>query len=173
VTLIRFFWTFNVAYSEWILAGVIWMIGWCMVLLAPIVYVCRGLKPATSARIIAIAGLLLIVGQYAFSEVPAAEGATGWLARVFITFGRVPMFFYLLHIPLIHVLALGVNQVRTGAMHHEWYSTAPYTAVPDEHQWSLPLLYLIFIVATTVLYPVCRWFSHYKATHDAAWLRLI
>ena len=296
VTLIRFCWTFNLAYSEWILAGVIWMLGWCMVLLAGLVHLCRGLKPTTSIRVIAILGLFLIVGQYAFSEVPKliprsvrpqfgwwwefvypsgfgtdgpvnvlytlvpwigvmaagyafgsiftreapdrrrlllriglaataifllvatagvlrspadapwsqrifgalspskypaspmfllmtlgpaiaflplAERAHGWLAGVFTTFGRVPMFFYLLHIPLIHVLALGVNYVREGAMHHEWYATAPYATVPPEHQWSLGLLYAIFAVATMVLYPLCRWFRDYKATHDAAWLRFI
>lgn len=284
LTLIRFSWTFNLAYSEWILAGVIWMLGWCMVLLAGLVR----LRPRT----LGVLGLLLIAGQYVLSQVPElmppafawwwefvypsgfesdgpvnvlytlvpwigvmaagyafgsillrdvtdrkriclrigltataifllaatvevlrgpatvswsekvigalspskypaspmfllmtlgpsiallpmAERARGWLADLFITFGRVPMFFYLLHIPLIHVLALAVNYVREGAMHHEWYATAPYATVPPEHQWSLGLLYLIFVVATTVLYPLCRWFSHYKATHDAAWLRLI
>lgn len=34
VTLIRFSWTFNLGYSRFVLAGVIWMIGWCKVLLA-------------------------------------------------------------------------------------------------------------------------------------------
>src|SRR5688572_2175117 len=38
LTLIRFSWTFNLAYSKWILAGVIWMLGWCMVLLAGLVW---------------------------------------------------------------------------------------------------------------------------------------
>ena len=104
---------------------------------------------------------------------PLAERARGWLADVFTTFGRVPMFFYLLHIPIIHVLALAVNYIREGAMHHEWYATAPFATVPSEHQWSLGLLYLVFGVATMVLYPLCRWFKGYKAAHDAAWLRFI
>jgi hypothetical protein len=95
------------------------------------------------------------------------------MAGFFITFGRVPMFFYLLHIPLIHVLALGVNYARLGAVHHEWYSTAPYAAVPPEHRWSLGLLYLVFVVATALLYPLCRWFRDYKASHASPWLRLI
>ena len=284
VTLIRFSWTFNFAYSEWILAGVIWMIGWCMVLLAGLIRL--------PTRAVAVLGLLLIVAQYAFSVVPRfmpawfawwwefvypsgferdgpvnvlytlvpwigvmatgfafgsimvreaadrrriclrigltalsiflllatvdvlrspatdpwsqrvfsalspskypasplfllmtlgpaiamlplAERARGWIAGVFTTFGRVPMFFYLLHIPLIHVLALAVNYLRDGAMHHEWYATAPYANVPEEHQWSLGLLYAIFAVAIVVLYPLCRWFSDYKATHTASWLRFI
>ena len=42
LTVIRFSWTFNVDYSQFVLAGVIWMLGWCMVLLAALV----SLKPA-------------------------------------------------------------------------------------------------------------------------------
>src|SRR5258705_8325286 len=34
LTVIRFAWTFNLDYSHFVLAGVIWMLGWCMVLLA-------------------------------------------------------------------------------------------------------------------------------------------
>jgi uncharacterized membrane protein len=116
--------------------------------------------------------LLMTLGP-AIAFLPLAERARGWLAEAFTTFGRVPMFFYLLHIPLIHVLALGVNYVHDGAMHHEWYATAPYANVPPEHQWSLGLLYAIFVVATILLYPLCRWFRDYKATHDAAWLRFV
>src|SRR5436309_1499189 len=34
LTVVRFAWTFNVDYTNFVLAGVIWMLGWCMVLLA-------------------------------------------------------------------------------------------------------------------------------------------
>src|SRR3981081_4067292 len=37
LTVIRFAWTFNVGYSNFVLAGVIWMLGWCMVLLAGLI----------------------------------------------------------------------------------------------------------------------------------------
>jgi uncharacterized membrane protein len=56
---------------------------------------------------------------------PSAERARGWLASVLTTFGRVPLFYYLLHIPLIHGLALIVNLFRVGAVHQERYATAP------------------------------------------------
>ena len=38
LTVIRFSWTFNLHYSEFVLAGVIWMLGWCMVLMAGLVW---------------------------------------------------------------------------------------------------------------------------------------
>ena len=47
------------------------------------------------------------------------------------------------------------NLIRTGAMHGEWYVTAPYTQVPDAGRWSLTLLYLVapsseFVTGTVI-----------------------
>ena len=72
---------------------------------------------------------------------PAAHWR-GWFAGVPATFGRVPMFYYLLHIPAIHLAALLVTFLREGSFHPEWYASAPYTSVPPGHRWGLPLLYL-------------------------------
>src|SRR4051812_37606282 len=62
LTLIRFSWSFNFNYSEFILAGVIWMIGWCMVLLSFMVR----LRPAT----IGLSGVAIVFGQQLFAYVP-------------------------------------------------------------------------------------------------------
>lgn len=61
ITLIRFLWAFNVS-SDFILAGVIWMLGWCMILLTLFV----NLKPITAG----IVGVGIIVGQQLFGLVP-------------------------------------------------------------------------------------------------------
>ena len=45
------------------------------------------------------------------------------------TFGRVPMFYYVLHIPLIHALALVVWILRDGTAHMEWFATAPFVSI--------------------------------------------
>jgi hypothetical protein len=85
----------------------------------------------------------------------------------------VPLFYYLLHIPFIHVSALLVNYLRTGAMHGEWYATAPYTWLPPEQQWGLPLLYVVFVADVIVLYAACRWFAAVKARRPGGWLRYL
>lgn len=97
--------------------------------------------------------------------IPIVEKARGWPARVLSVFGKVPMFFYLLHILIIHLLALLVNLVRTGKTGLGWYMTAPYSQIPNEMHWSLPLLYLIVLVATCILYFSCRWYAAYKTKH--------
>src|SRR6185295_12039801 len=62
LTLIRFSWSFNFNYSEFILAGVIWMIGWCMMLL--------GLMVRFNPKTIGIVGLAIIFFQQVFGFVP-------------------------------------------------------------------------------------------------------
>ena len=52
--------------------------------------------------------LLMTLGPM-IALVPYAEKVKGWLANVLVIFGRVPMFYYLLHIPLIHIQCFNYN----------------------------------------------------------------
>jgi uncharacterized membrane protein len=99
-----------------------------------------------------------------------AERARGWAAGVLSTFGRVPMFYYLLHIPTIHLAALAVTFLREGSVHPKWYAYAPFTSVPAQYRWSLPLLYLVFAIVVAALYVPCRWFAAVKARRRGGWL---
>ena len=116
--------------------------------------------------------LLMTLGP-TIALMPLAERALGWAAGALETFGRVPMFYYLLHIPLIHVAALGVTFLREGSVHPEWYASAPFTYLPPEHRWGLPLLYLVWAIVVAILYVLCRWFAGVKARGGGGWLRYI
>jgi ribose/xylose/arabinose/galactoside ABC-type transport system permease subunit len=106
--------------------------------------------------------------------VPYAERAKGWFSTVFVTIGRVPFFYYLLHVLIIHLSALIVNYFQFGDAHQEFYLTAPYTWLKEEYIWSLPLLYVVFIVDAIVLYFLCKWYASYKQRHsDNMWLKYI
>src|SRR5262249_55331400 len=74
--------------------------------------------------------LLMTLGP-AIALMPVAERARGAIANGINTIGRVPFFYYLAHIPLIHLSALAVNAMRTGAGHQDWYRSAPFTQVPQ------------------------------------------
>jgi hypothetical protein len=113
--------------------------------------------------------LLMTLGPL-LALMPLADRAMGPIGRLFDSFGRVPMFYYLCHIPLIHLLALGVGWLRDGALHPEWYTTAPYASVPPEHRWPLWLLYVVFVIAIAVLYPLCRWYVGIKTRRRNEWL---
>jgi hypothetical protein len=85
----------------------------------------------------------------------------------------VPMFYYLAHIPLIHLSALFVNQLRTGAMHQDWYATAPYAQVPEASRWPLWLLYSVWAFDVAILYAGCRWYARMKVERPMSWMRYI
>jgi uncharacterized membrane protein len=115
--------------------------------------------------------LLMTLGP-TIALLAVAERWRGWFAGTMATFGRVPMFYYLLHIPAIHLAALLVSLLRDGGVHPAWYASAPYTSVPPEHRWGLPLLYLVFVSVVAVLYFPCRWYDRLKARRKG-WLRYI
>jgi uncharacterized membrane protein len=93
-------------------------------------------------------------------------------ARPVITFGRVPLFFYLLHIPLIHGGAVLLDYLRFGwspqAGAGPWEVQA--AKVPPSYGVSLPTVYLIWIAVLVILYLPCRWFAEVKRRRRDAWL---
>jgi hypothetical protein len=124
--------------------------------------------PASLAFLLMTLGPLLLL-------VPAFERLGGPLARVLTVFGRVPFFFYLLHIPLIHTLALAVSRLREGAVNPWLFANHPMGSgpAPAGYEWSLGLLYLVWLVAVALLYLACRWFARVKERRRDPWLRYL
>jgi len=118
--------------------------------------------------------LLMTLGPM-IALIPALENLRGWLARAITLFGRVPFFYYVLHIPLIHVLALVVSKIRLGYVSPWLFANHPMgnPEPPDGYVWSLPLLYLVWAIAILLLYPACRWFADLKARRDDWWLKYL
>jgi uncharacterized membrane protein len=121
-----------------------------------------------------LAFLLMTLGP-TIALIPLLERARGALARWVTVFGRVPFFYYMLHIPLIHLLALVVSKVRLGMVSPWLFTNHPMgnPPPPDGYTWSLPLLYLVWLVAIGILYPACRWFAALKARRTDWWLRYL
>jgi uncharacterized membrane protein len=115
--------------------------------------------------------LLMTLGP-TIALVPLLERARGALARWIAVFGRVPFFFYVLHIPLIHLLALLVSLVREGRVNPWLLTNHPMgnPPPPESYTWSLGLLYLVWLAAVLLLYPACRWFADLKARRKDWWL---
>ena len=115
--------------------------------------------------------LLMTLGP-TIALIPRLETARGRAARWLTVFGRVPFFFYVLHIPLIHALALVVSKVRLGEVSPWLFANHPMgnPPPPDGYTWSLGLLYAIWAATIAVLYPACRWFSEITARRSDWWL---
>jgi uncharacterized membrane protein len=118
--------------------------------------------------------LLMTLGP-TIALLPYADRARGMVVKALLTFGKVPMFFYLLHIPLIHAMAMVVSVLRSGAVEPWLIGNHPWGAAPAplDYRWNLGLLYLVWAIAIAVLYLASRWYGDLKARHRESWLRFI
>ncbi len=118
--------------------------------------------------------LLMTLGPV-IACIPLLDAARGSLARRLTVFGRVPFFFYLLHIPLIHALALVVSKIRLGEVSPWLFTNHPMgnPPAPEGYTWSLPLLYLVWAASLVLLYQPCRWYADFKARRTDWWLRYL
>jgi hypothetical protein len=109
----------------------------------------------------------------ALAVLPWLERASGLVVRWLALFGRVPLFFYLIHLPVIHALALLVSFARDGRVTPWLFESHPMGAgqAPEDYRWSLLLLYTVWAVAMGVLFVACRWFAELKVRHGGGWLR--
>ena len=115
--------------------------------------------------------LLMTLGP-TIALMPLLERARGLLVRWISIFGRVPFFYYVLHIPLIHALAVLVSLLRLGEVSRWLFTNHPMgnPPAPEGYTWSLGLLYGVWAVAVVLLYFACRWFADLKARRHDWWL---
>lgn len=86
------------------------------------------------------------------------------VASVLVTVGRVPLFFYVLHIYLIHVVAF-ITALALGYTWHDIQTSQNFGSLPAGFGFSLGVVYVFWVLVLLVLYPACKWFAHYKARH--------
>jgi uncharacterized membrane protein len=101
------------------------------------------------------------------------KGGRG-LSRFFLIYGRVPMFYYLLHIYLIHAMAVLAAWIFHQPASWLWHGAFVSSSAPEGYGHGLPFIYAVWITAVLILYYPCRWFMEYKRQHrDKNWLSYI
>jgi uncharacterized membrane protein len=104
--------------------------------------------------------LLMTLGP-AIASIPLLERLKGPVARFFIVLGRVPLFFYVLHIFLIHALAVGAAYLTIGGPDSLVGSVKPLE-LPEGYGFGLPVVYAVWIGVSLLLYPACLWYAGVK-----------
>jgi uncharacterized membrane protein len=95
------------------------------------------------------------------------ERPAGSIASKTCVYGRVPFFYYVLHIPLIHGMAVAVFYAKYGPA---ILGYGPANPPPADFGFGLPLVYLFWAAAVAILYRPCRWFAGLKARRRDVWL---
>ncbi len=109
--------------------------------------------------------LLMTLGP-ALLLLRAVDGRTPAFLRPARVVGKVPMFYYLAHVLLLHLIAVLVSLARYGTAHYMFESARPdQFPVTQPPGWAspLPIVYLLWIVVVVLLYPLCRWYAALKA----------
>ena len=92
----------------------------------------------------------------------------------FLVFGRVPLFYYVAHWYLIHLVGLGMGWIRYGRFDFLFElppsALPPPTAYPSDYGYDLWVVYVVWAAVVIALYPLCRWFAGVKARNRSVWL---
>jgi uncharacterized membrane protein len=99
-----------------------------------------------------------------------SEQWKSWLTERIKIIGRVPMFYYLVHLYFIHLAAL----IATNFCGHKssdmilstWISFEPKL---NGYGFSLGIVYVVWASLTIILYFLCKWYDRYKANHKEKW----
>jgi uncharacterized membrane protein len=107
----------------------------------------------------------------AFLFLAFAENLKGKLSQNVISLGRVPMFYYIVHLYLIHVLAL-IAALATGYDLSDMVFTSTWvTDSPNlvGYGFSLGFTYFVWIAVVLALFPLCIWYDGYKTRNKEKW----
>jgi uncharacterized membrane protein len=130
---------------------------------------CEKYPPSLSYLLVTISIMMLLLAFFESKKLILVK-------EPLLIFGRVPLFFYLIHLPLIHGTALAVTYFRDLPV--DWLlgrgSHAFPTIPAPEYGFNIPTVYFVWVVMILLLYPLCKLFSAYKYHHpEIRWLSYI
>src|SRR5262245_44848798 len=117
--------------------------------------------------------LLMTIGP-AFVFLSLADRAKSNDRNPLIVFGRTPLFYFVVHLAVIPLFAIGLTWLRYGAAPFLWTVPptlgTPRNVFPPDYGWSLGTTYLVIAAVWLTMYPLCLWFMRLKARRKAWWL---
>lgn len=120
--------------------------------------------PPSLLFLLATLGLAALV--MAAIESAGERAAFGRARGVLEVYGRVPFFYFLLHIALIHLLAL-VFTVAGGGDWRWWLAEFPnggvLTGHPPGYGYGVGVVWCVWVLVVALCYPACRWYAGVKA----------
>lgn len=131
---------------------------------------CHKYPPSLAFLLITLGIAFLIL--YLFETTYVLESKIKSFLKPLITLGRVPLFFYIIHLWVIHFSAVILAFPKYGLK----AITLPYlfsSRIPDGYGYDLHHVYVLWLVMITILYPICNWFANYKLKNQYWWLNFL
>jgi uncharacterized membrane protein len=116
--------------------------------------------------------LLMTLGPMLLGLVLFESSKLHQFSRPLLAFGRVPLFFYLIHLMLIHGTALVVILFRDMPIDwlHHGFGFMPNLPAP-EYGYNLVTVYAVWLLMLLLLYPLCHVYARFKQQHpEIRWL---
>ncbi|MDI1356365.1 MAG: heparan-alpha-glucosaminide N-acetyltransferase domain-containing protein [bacterium] len=103
-----------------------------------------------------------------------ADQRGGALVKFFLTYGKVPMFFYILHWYVIHIGMYVMLWLQGFTWNDLNFGIMGCGRPETGGGLDLPFVYVYWISVILVMFPLCRWYGKYKSAHkDVLWLKYI
>lgn len=96
------------------------------------------------------------------------ENAWGWIARVLEVYGKVPMFYYILHLVLVRIALFAMVFAQGYRIKDLSFAPFQFGRAPGSGV-GLAGVYLVWLLIVVLLYPLCKWYGGYKARHREKW----
>ena len=104
------------------------------------------------------------------SRRPSSLGLASKVREFFITFGRVPLFFYLLQWPMAHLTSIVAHLIGGKPIRWMFGNAMQTTGPPPGMGFNLLVVYICWIAGILLLYPLCKWFAGVKQRNRSWWL---
>jgi uncharacterized membrane protein len=98
------------------------------------------------------------------------EGKRGRVLDWLSVYGRVPLFYYIVHIYVAHTVAMVLALIQGGELRRILVVTDP-GSIPAWYGVSLPGVYVAWAIVVVAMYFPCRWYADLKARRSDWWLR--
>jgi hypothetical protein len=101
------------------------------------------------------------------------DGANTGFIRIMTVYGKVPLFYYLIHWYLVKAAMIGVILIQGFSLRDMPIGPLSFGRPPGAGV-SLPVVYFVWLGLALLLYPLCRWYGHFKSEHPhVGWLRYV
>ncbi len=134
---------------------------------------CRKYPPSLDFLLMTLGPALLVLAWF--------DRLNPWLSRhpvnPLLVFGRVPLFYFLLHFLLIHLLTIPFAYFRYGQvaflLHVYPILGGSSDLYPPDYGYGLGVVYAVWILVVVIMYPLCLWFCRLKERRRDWWLSYV